>query len=77
MHMLALAELAQASPPGAKGLVALPYFAGERTPLIDPTREALSVGLTLSHTRGDVYRRASRIGRLRDPPQHRGLAVRR
>ena len=52
----ALAELAAASPPGARGLVALPYFAGERTPIFDPDAKGLLVGLTLSHTRGDVYR---------------------
>jgi len=52
----ALAELAAASPPGANGLVALPYFAGERTPIFDPDAKGLLIGLTLSHTRGDVYR---------------------
>ncbi len=52
----ALAELAAASPPGAHGLVALPYFAGERTPIFDPDARGLLIGLTLSHTRGDVYR---------------------
>lgn len=52
----ALAELAAASPLGAHGLVALPYFAGERTPMFDPDAKGLLLGLTLSHTRGDVYR---------------------
>jgi xylulokinase len=52
----ALAGLAAASPPGARGLVALPYFAGERTPIFDPEAKGLLFGLTLSHTRGDVYR---------------------
>jgi xylulokinase len=52
----ALAELAAQSPPGARGLVALPYFAGERTPIFDPDARGLLLGLTLSHTRGDVYR---------------------
>ena len=52
----ALAELAAASPPGARGLVALPYFAGERTPIFDPDAKGLLIGLTLSHTRGDIYR---------------------
>ena len=31
----ALTELAAAVPPGSEGLVMLPYFAGERTPLMD------------------------------------------
>ncbi|MFN3982146.1 MAG: FGGY-family carbohydrate kinase [Caldilinea sp.] len=52
----ALAALAASSPAGANGLVALPYFAGERTPLHDPDARGLFIGLTLSHTRADVYR---------------------
>jgi xylulokinase len=52
----ALAELAQSSPPGSKGLVALPYFAGERTPLHDPDARGVIFGLTLGHKRADVYR---------------------
>lgn len=52
----ALAELATQSSPGANGLVSLPYFAGERTPLNDPQAKGMIFGLTLSHTRADVYR---------------------
>ena len=52
----ALAELAAGSPPGAAGLVALPYFAGERTPLNDPLARGVFAGLTLTHTRADLYR---------------------
>jgi xylulokinase len=52
----ALAELAAASPPGARGLVMLPYFSGERTPLNDPRARGVVAGLTLSHTRADLYR---------------------
>jgi xylulokinase len=44
------------SPAGANGLLALPYFAGERTPIFDPDARGLIAGLTLSHTRGDIYR---------------------
>ena len=44
------------SPPGAHGLVALPYFAGERTPLNDPLARGMFAGLTLTHTRADLYR---------------------
>jgi xylulokinase len=43
-------------PPGSGGLVALPYFAGERTPIMDPDARGLIAGLTLSHTRGHLYR---------------------
>ena len=50
-----LAEAAE-TPPGASGLVALPYFAGERTPLWDPDARGVIAGLTLSHTRGHLYR---------------------
>jgi xylulokinase len=50
-----LAEAAQ-TPPGASGLVALPYFAGERTPIWDPDARGVIAGLTLSHSRGHLYR---------------------
>ena len=36
----------------------LPYFAGERTPLFDPDARGVLAGLTLRHTRGDLYRAA-------------------
>jgi xylulokinase len=36
----------------------LPYFAGERTPLFDPNARGVLAGLTLRHTRGDIYRAA-------------------
>jgi xylulokinase len=52
----ALAALAAAVPPGSDGLVCLPYFAGERTPLNDPDARGVYAGLTLSHTRGHLYR---------------------
>jgi xylulokinase len=44
------------SPVGSRGLVALPYFAGERSPLFDPDARGVIAGLTLSHTRGDLFR---------------------
>jgi len=50
-----LAE-ADAAGPRANGLLVLPYFAGERTPIMDPHARGAVVGLTLSHTRGDLYR---------------------
>lgn len=49
---------ADASGPGARGLLMLPYFAGERTPVMDPHARGVVAGLTLSHTRGDLYRAA-------------------
>ena len=53
-----LLELAAKSGVGAGGLLMLPYFAGERTPLMDPQARGVIAGLTLSHTRGDLYRAA-------------------
>ncbi|MGY1550434.1 FGGY-family carbohydrate kinase [Microbacterium sp. A588] len=52
-----LAE-AEASGPGANGLLMLPYFAGERTPIQDPDARGIIAGLTLQHNRGDLYRAA-------------------
>jgi xylulokinase len=54
--MAALAAEAAASPPGARGLVFLPYFSGERTPLHDPQAKGTLIGLNLTHGRGDIYR---------------------
>jgi xylulokinase len=51
-----LARLATESPPGSNGLVALPYFSGERTPIHDPQARGLIFGLTLKHGRADIYR---------------------
>jgi xylulokinase len=52
----ALTAEAALSPPGAKGLVVLPYFSGERTPIHDPGARGLIFGLDLTHTRGDLFR---------------------
>jgi xylulokinase len=51
-----LDEEAAAVPPGCEGLVALPYFMGERAPLWDPEARGAFVGLTLSHTRAHLFR---------------------
>jgi xylulokinase len=51
-----LAAEAEASPPGANGLLALPYFSGERTPIHDPHARGTFFGLDLTHSRGDLYR---------------------
>lgn len=47
---------AEASPPGAKGLICLPYFSGERTPIHDSHAKGAFFGLNLTHGRGDLYR---------------------
>lgn len=54
----ALAELAAAVPAGSEGLICLPYFAGERTPLNDPDARGIYAGLSLTHTRAHLYRAA-------------------
>jgi xylulokinase len=54
--LAALAAECEASPAGARGLVVLPYFSGERTPIHDPHAKGVVVGLTLAHTRADLYR---------------------
>jgi len=47
---------ASAVPPGSGGLVLLPYFAGERTPIFDPRARGVLAGLTLQHRRGHLFR---------------------
>jgi xylulokinase len=49
---------AEKSPPGANGLIVLPYFApgGERSPIWDPYAHGVIFGLTLSHQRRDLVR---------------------
>jgi len=51
-----LSRAAAGIPPGAGGLVVLPYFDGERTPIFDSDARGLILGLTASHTRHHVYR---------------------
>ena len=47
---------AEAVPAGSDGLVALPYFLGEKTPLFDPSARGVFFGLTLSHRRAHLHR---------------------
>ncbi|KQY09950.1 sugar kinase [Mycobacterium sp. Root135] len=49
---------AAAVPAGCEGLMALPYLAGERTPVFDPIARGLFAGLTLRHGRGHLFRAA-------------------
>jgi xylulokinase len=44
------------SPPGANGLVFLPYMLGERSPRWNPEAKGALLGLTLGHTRNDMLR---------------------
>lgn len=43
-------------PPGANGLLLLPYFSGERTPINDPQARGVLLGLSLAHTRVHLFR---------------------
>ena len=56
ISMEALLAEAAATPPGADGLVFLPYLAGERSPIWDPEARGVLAGLTLGHGRGHVAR---------------------
>jgi xylulokinase len=47
---------AEASPKGARGLLCLPHFSGERTPFHDARAKGAFIGLDLTHTRGDLFR---------------------
>jgi xylulokinase len=51
-----LDEEAKRIEPGANGLVMLPYFMGERTPVLDERARGIIFGLTISHNRSHVYR---------------------
>jgi ribulose-phosphate 3-epimerase len=51
-----LDKQAAAIPRGADGLVALETFQGARTPVTDPMAKGAMLGLTLSHTRGHIWR---------------------
>ena len=53
-----MASEAAEVPPGSDGLICLPYFAGERTPLNDPAARGVFFGLTTRHTRGHMVRAA-------------------
>ena len=51
-----LAKEAEKSPPGSKGILFLPYFSGERTPIHDTSAKGTFFGLNLTHNREDMYR---------------------
>ncbi|MCL2780971.1 MAG: FGGY family carbohydrate kinase [Actinomycetia bacterium] len=51
-----LDDEAEAAAPGANGLVCLPYFLGEKSPLHDPNLRGAFLGLHLGTTRGELFR---------------------
>jgi xylulokinase len=52
----ALNTVAEAAPPGCKGLIYTPWIYGERAPVEDPTIRAGVHNLSLEHTRADLIR---------------------
>jgi len=50
-----LDQEAEKIPAGSDGLVLLPYFIGEKTPVFDPLARGLLFGLTLQHSRAHLY----------------------
>jgi xylulokinase len=51
-----MTSLAASTPPGAEGLIFLPYLTGERTPHLDPLARGAFVGLTARHTQAHLIR---------------------
>ncbi|GAA3738742.1 xylulokinase [Spinactinospora alkalitolerans] len=51
-----LVRAAEKVPAGSEGLLLLPYFAGERTPLFDPDARGVLAGLTTRHGSAEIYR---------------------
>ncbi|BBH24495.1 hypothetical protein Back11_58400 [Paenibacillus baekrokdamisoli] len=47
---------AEKVPPGSDGMLVLPYFMGERTPMWDPLARGVIFGASLYHTRGHYIR---------------------
>lgn len=43
-------------PAGSEGVIVLPYFMGERSPIWDPDARGVIFGLSLYHTRSHVYK---------------------
>jgi xylulokinase len=47
---------AERIPAGSEGIILLPYFIGEKTPIFDPLARGVFFGLTIHHTRYHLYR---------------------
>ena len=79
MSYQALEAAAEAVPPGAEGLYALPHLLGERTPKADPLARGVLFGLTNVHTAGHIYRALLEgvAYALRDSYEHSALPLSR
>ena len=69
------------TPPGADGVVFLPYLVGERAPIHDPDARAMFAGLSLAHHRGHLTRAileaaAFAVRHLAEPILAAGIPVR-
>ena len=53
-----MAEEAAQVPPGSDGLIVLPYFYGERSPINDPQAKGVMFGLSGKHSRKEINRAA-------------------
>lgn len=51
-----LDQEAEKVPAASEGLIILPYFVGEKTPIFDPEARGVMFGLTLSHQRPHIFR---------------------
>jgi len=51
-----LTRMAEKIAVGSDGLVLLPYFIGEKTPIFDPKARGVLFGLTLYHTKAHLFR---------------------
>ena len=51
-----LDEEASQLTPASDGLIILPYFVGEKTPIFDPTARGVIFGLNLSHQKSAIFR---------------------
>lgn len=51
-----ITQMADGIPPGAEGLIFLPYLSGERTPHKDPFSKGAFIGLSLRHTKAHMAR---------------------
>jgi len=49
-------KLVEESPPGANGILFLPYLLGERSPRWNPDAKGAFIGMSLEHKRADLFR---------------------
>ncbi|MCL5986743.1 MAG: FGGY-family carbohydrate kinase [Actinobacteria bacterium] len=48
--------MAEKIPVGSEGIIILPYFSGERTPINNPKARGVIIGLSLSHNKNNIFR---------------------